>query len=220
MAFNVAINGFGRIGRQVFKAVIQGGFDDLFQVTAINVTRDVETVAHLLKYDSTYGHFDAEITTNDEGLVVNGKKIRVVSDRDPENLPWEELGIDVVIESTGAFNDANKARAHINAGANKVILTAPGTNEDLTLVLGVNEHSYDPANHHIISNASCTTNCLAPTAKVLLDNFGIQHGFMTTVHAYTADQVLQDNSHKDLRRARGAPQNIVPTTTGAARSVG
>ncbi|HEU0165105.1 MAG TPA: type I glyceraldehyde-3-phosphate dehydrogenase [Thermomicrobiales bacterium] len=217
MVYRVAINGFGRIGRQVFKAIEQGGFGELFEVVAINEFKP--DTAHLLRYDSTYGRFDAEIAENDAGLLVNGRQVHGVRERDPAKLPWAELGIDLVIESTGHFTDAEQAKGHIEAGAKKVIITAPATGEDLTVVLGVNQHSYDPDRHHIISNASCTTNCLAPVAKVVLDNFGIREGLMTTVHAYTSDQRLLDDPHHDLRRARAAGQNIVPTTTGAAQAV-
>ncbi|MCO5217691.1 MAG: type I glyceraldehyde-3-phosphate dehydrogenase [Thermomicrobiales bacterium] len=220
MVYQIGINGFGRIGRQVYKAIHEGGFGDLFEVTAINDLSDNGTLAHLLKYDSTYGTFDAEVSSDEEGIIVNGKKIRVFEERDPAKLPWGELGVDLVIESTGRFTDAAAARAHIDGGgAKKVIISAPAKGEDITIVLGVNEDKYDPATHHIISNASCTTNCLAPVAKVISDTFGIESGLVTTVHAYTGDQVLQDNIHKDLRRARGAAQNIVPTTTGAAKAV-
>jgi glyceraldehyde 3-phosphate dehydrogenase len=219
VTYKIGINGFGRIGRQVFKAIDQGGFSDLFEVVAVNDLTDNGTLAHLLKYDSTYGRYDAEISASDEGVLVNGRLLKVTAERDPANLPWEELGVELVVESTGRFTDATAARAHIDAGAKKVIISAPANNEDITIVLGVNETTYDPARHHIISNASCTTNCLAPVAKVVLDNFGIQQGMMTTVHSYTADQVLQDGPHEDVRRARGAAQNIVPTTSGAARAL-
>lgn len=220
MKYQIGINGFGRIGRQVFKAIHEGGFSDLFEVTAVNDLSDNETLAHLLKYDSTYGTFEAEIAADGDGITVDGKKIKVFEERDPGKLPWGELGIDLVVESTGRFTDAEAARAHIDgAGARKVIITAPAKGEDITICLGVNEEKYDPASHHIISNASCTTNCLAPAAKVISDTFGIERGMMTTVHAYTGDQVLQDNIHNDLRRARGAAQNIIPTTTGAAKAV-
>ncbi|HEU0165991.1 MAG TPA: type I glyceraldehyde-3-phosphate dehydrogenase, partial [Thermomicrobiales bacterium] len=219
MTFKVGINGFGRIGRQVFKAIDEGGFSDLFEVVAVNDLTDNKTLAHLLKYDSTYGQYRAEITHDDEAISVNGKSVKVLAEREPAKLPWKDLGVDLVIESTGRFTDADQAKAHIDAGARKVIISAPAKGEDITIVLGVNEESYDPASHHIISNASCTTNCLAPVAKVVLDNFGIKHGLMTTVHSYTADQVLQDAPHKDLRRARAATQNIIPTTTGAAKAV-
>ena len=219
MTYKIGVNGFGRIGRQVFKAIDQGGFSDLFEVVAVNDLTDNETLAHLLKYDSTYGRYDAEIAATDEGVTVNGRLLKVTAEKDPAALPWTELGVDLVIESTGHFTDAEAAHAHIDAGAKKVIISAPAKNEDITVVLGVNETAYDPAAHHIISNASCTTNCLAPVAKVVLETFGIQQGMMTTVHSYTADQVLQDGPHKDLRRARGAAQNIIPTTTGAAKSL-
>lgn len=219
MTYKIGINGFGRIGRQVFKAIDEGGFGDLFEVVAVNDLADNKALAHLLKYDSTYGRYAADISASDEGLTVNGKMIRVLEERDPTNLPWAELGVDLVIESTGRFTDAEQARAHIEAGAKKVIISAPAKGEDLTVVLGVNEEEYDPSIHNVISNASCTTNCLAPVAKVVLDNFGIVHGLMTTIHSYTADQVLVDGPHKDLRRARGAAQNIIPTTTGAAKAV-
>jgi len=219
MVYKIGINGFGRIGRQVFKAIDQGGFSDLFEVIAVNDLTDNATLAHLLKYDSTYGRYDAEISANEKGISVNGRMIEVLEEKDPGQLPWGDLGVDLVIESTGRFTDASEARAHIDAGARKVIISAPAKGEDLTIVLGVNEEMYDPAQHQIISNASCTTNCLAPVVKVVLDNFGIQQGMMTTVHSYTADQVLQDGPHSDLRRARGAAQNIVPTTTGAAKAL-
>jgi glyceraldehyde 3-phosphate dehydrogenase len=219
MTYKIGINGFGRIGRQVFKAIDEGGFGDLFEVVAVNDLADNKALAHLLKYDSTYGRYAADISASHEGLTVNGKMIKVLEERDPANLPWAELGVDLVIESTGRFTDAVQARAHIEAGAKKVIISAPANGEDLTVVLGVNEEEYDPSVHNIISNASCTTNCLAPVAKVVLDNFGIVHGLMTTIHSYTADQVLVDGPHKDLRRARGAAQNIIPTTTGAAKAV-
>ena len=219
MVYKIGINGFGRIGRQVFKAIDQGGFADLFEVVAVNDLTDNPTLAHLLKYDSTYGTYDAEISADDEGITVNGKKIKVLEEKEPANLPWGDLGVDLVIESTGRFTDADRARAHIQAGARKVVISAPAKGEDITVVLGVNEEKYDPAQHNIISNASCTTNCLAPVVKVILDEFGIESGMMTTVHSYTADQVLQDGPHKDLRRARGAAQNIIPTTTGAAKSL-
>jgi glyceraldehyde 3-phosphate dehydrogenase len=219
MVYKIGINGFGRIGRQIYKAVHQGGFGDLFEIVAVNDLSDNASLAHLLKYDSTYGRFDADITSDADGITVDGRKIKVLEEREPANLPWGDLGVDLVIESTGRFTEADKARAHIEAGAKKVIISAPAKGEDLTVVLGVNEEAYDPANHHILSNASCTTNCLAPVAKVVLDEFGITHGLVTTVHSYTADQVLVDGLHKDLRRARGAAQNIIPTTTGAAKAV-
>ncbi|MGC4190314.1 MAG: type I glyceraldehyde-3-phosphate dehydrogenase [Thermomicrobiales bacterium] len=219
MVYKVGINGFGRIGRQVFKAVDEGGFSDLFEIVAVNDLTDNKTLAHLLKYDSTYGQFDGDVSYDDDGLIVKGKHIRVLEERDPAALPWGELGVELVIESTGRFTDADKARAHIDAGAKKVIISAPAKGEDLTIVLGVNEEAYDPAVHTIISNASCTTNCLAPAAKVVHTTFGIESAMMTTIHSYTADQVLQDGPHKDLRRARGAAQNIIPTTSGAAKAM-
>ncbi len=220
MTYQIGINGFGRIGRQVFKAIHEGGFGDLFEVAAVNDLADNHTLAHLLKYDSTYGIFDAEITADEDGITVDGKKIRVFEERDPGKLPWGEMGVELVVESTGRFTDAEAARAHIDGGgAKKVMITAPAKGEDITICMGVNESQYDPATHHIVSNASCTTNCLAPVAKVISDTFGIERGMMTTVHSYTGDQVLQDNIHRDLRRARGAAQNIIPTTTGAAKAV-
>jgi glyceraldehyde 3-phosphate dehydrogenase len=219
MTYKIGINGFGRIGRQVYKAVDQGGFGDLFEIVAVNDLTENETLAHLLKYDSTYGTYGAEVAADGEGLTVNGKFVKVFEEKEPGNLPWGDLGVDLVIESTGRFTDAAKARAHIDAGAKKVIISAPAKGEDVTVVLGVNEATYDPASHHIISNASCTTNCLAPVVKVVLDTFGIVSGMMTTVHSYTQDQVLQDGPHKDLRRARAAAENIVPTTTGAAKAM-
>ena len=219
MVYKVGINGFGRIGRQVFKAVHEGGFSDLFEIVAVNDLTDNKTLAHLLKYDSTYGTFDGDVSYDEDGIIVNGKTVKVLEERDPAALPWGELGVDLVIESTGRFTDAEKARAHITAGAKKVIISAPAKGEDLTIVLGVNEDAYDPALHTIISNASCTTNCLAPAAKVVHDTFGIESAMMTTIHSYTADQVLQDGPHKDLRRARGAAQNIIPTTSGAAKAM-
>lgn len=219
MTYKIGINGFGRIGRQVFKAIEEGGFTDLFEVVALNDLTDNTTSAHLLKYDSTYGIWDADISADTDGISVNGRFIRVFEERKPAKIPWGEVGVDLVVESTGRFTDAEQARAHFEGGAKKVVISAPARNEDATIVLGVNEETYDPAAHNIISNASCTTNCLAPVAKVVLDTFGIQYGMMTTVHSYTADQVLQDGTHKDLRRARGAAQNIVPTSTGAARAL-
>ena len=219
MTYKVGINGFGRIGRQIYKAVHQGGFGDLFEIVAVNDLSDNNQLAHLLKYDSTYGPMQADVSADEEGITVDGKKIAVFEEREPGNLPWKDLGVDVVIESTGRFTEASQAKAHIDAGARKVIISAPAKGEDITIVLGVNEEAYDPANHHIISNASCTTNCLAPVARVVLENFGITTGMMTTVHSYTADQVLVDGLHKDARRARGAAQNIIPTTTGAARAL-
>jgi glyceraldehyde 3-phosphate dehydrogenase len=225
MAVKVGINGFGRIGRQVFKAIMERHGDEL-EVVAVNDLMPVDTNAFLLEWDSSYGHFDADIKVVDGDLVVNGKHVKVVSERDPGNLPWGELGVDIVVESTGVFRDkfgANGkpgAEDHITrAGAKKVIISAPAKNEDITIVLGVNDEKYDPAKHHVISNASCTTNCLAPAAKVVHDNFTIKRGLMTTIHSYTNDQVILDFGHKDLRRARAAAMNIIPTTTGAAKAV-
>jgi glyceraldehyde 3-phosphate dehydrogenase len=214
----VGINGFGRIGRQVYKAIYEEYGDDL-QVVAANDLMDAETAAHLLKYDSTYGPFDADIRTDNGNIMVGDQALALSAERDPAKLQWGELGVDIVIESTGFFTDAEKARAHLDAGAKKVIISAPAKNEDITIVLGVNDDQYDPNVHNIISNASCTTNCLAPVAKVLHQYFGIGHALMTTVHAYTGDQNLLDGPHRDLRRARSAAQSIVPTTTGAARAV-
>jgi len=219
MTYKIGINGFGRIGRQVFKAIEQGGFTDLFEVVAVNDLTDNTTSAHLLKHDSTYGGWDADVSASADGIKVNDRFIKVFEEKEPAKIPWGEMGVSLVVESTGRFTDGEQAKAHIEAGARKVVISAPGKNEDVTIVLGVNDESYDPATHHVISNASCTTNCLAPVAKVVLDTFGIRHGLMTTVHSYTADQVLQDGPHRDLRRARGAPQNIIPTSTGAARAL-
>lgn len=218
MTVRIAINGFGRIGRTFFRAAQTEGVG--FEIVAINDLTDVETLAHLLKYDSIMGRFNAEVEVKEGALVVDGKEIKILAERDPQNLPWKDLGVDVVLESTGFFTEGSKAKAHIEAGAKKVILSAPGKNIDGTFVMGVNDDQYDAANHHIVSNASCTTNCLAPMAKVLNDAFGIKQGLMTTIHAYTADQRLQDAPHRDLRRARAAAVNMVPTSTGAAAAVG
>lgn len=218
MTVRVAINGFGRIGRTFFRAAQTEGVG--FEIVAINDLTDVKTLAHLLKYDSIMGRFNAEVEVKEGALVVDGKEIKILAERDPQNLPWKDLGVDVVLESTGFFTEGSKAKAHIEAGAKKVILSAPGKNIDGTFVMGVNDDQYDAANHHIVSNASCTTNCLAPMAKVLSDAFGIKQGLMTTIHAYTADQRLQDAPHRDLRRARAAAVNMVPTSTGAAAAVG
>ncbi len=220
MVYRVGINGFGRIGRNVYKAIETGGFGDLFEVVAVNDLASPDSLAHLLKYDSTYGRYDADVASSGDSITVNGASVRVLAEKAPEDLPWRDLSVDLVIESTGRFTDAPKAKGHITAGAKKVIITAPAKGEDITLVLGVNETAYDAGVHDIISNASCTTNCLAPVARVLLREFGITRAQMTTIHSYTADQVLVDGPHKDLRRARGAAQNIIPTTTGAARAVG
>ncbi|RKT78133.1 glyceraldehyde 3-phosphate dehydrogenase [Terracoccus luteus] len=217
MTVRVGINGFGRIGRNFFRAVVASGAD--IEVVATNDLMDNKTLAHLLKYDSILGRFPGEVTYDDTSIVVDGKAIRVFEERDPANIDWTGVGADVVVESTGFFTDAQKAKAHIDGGAKKVIISAPAKNEDITIVMGVNDSLYDPAQHTIISNASCTTNCLAPMAKVLNDEFGIVKGLMTTIHAYTQDQNLQDAPHKDLRRARAAALNIVPTTTGAAKAV-
>ncbi|WP_038039081.1 type I glyceraldehyde-3-phosphate dehydrogenase [Thermorudis peleae] len=218
MAVRVGINGFGRIGRQVLKVLLDI-YDEDFEVVAINDITTPDVLAHLLKYDSTYGIYDRDVEVTENGLDIDGMTIRVLSERDPANLPWRDLGVELVIESTGLFTDAAKARAHLDAGAKKVIITAPAKNEDITIVIGVNHEQYDPERHHIVSNASCTTNALAPVAKVLHERFGIVRGIMTTVHAYTSDQRLLDAPHRDLRRARAAGLNIVPTTTGAARAV-
>ncbi len=223
MAAKVGINGFGRIGRQVLKAILEYHPDQL-EVVAINDLYPAETNAHLFKYDSNYGKFPGTVEVVDGDLVVNGHRIKVFAERDPRNLPWKDLGVDIVIEATGVFRDADAdpgARSHItHGGAKKVIITAPAKNEDLTVVLGVNFHMYDPAKHHVVSNASCTTNCLAPVAKVIHEHFGIVRGLMTTVHAYTNDQRILDLAHRDLRRARAAAINMIPTTTGAAKALG
>ncbi len=217
MATRIGINGFGRIGRQVFKAILDRHPGTL-EVVAINDLTDTETNAHLLKYDSTYGRFPYSVEAKDSALVVNGKTVRVFAERDPGKIPWSSVGADIVIESTGIFTDAVKAKAHTLGGAKKVIISAPAQNEDITVVLGVNETEYDPAKHMVISNASCTTNCIAPVVKVLHSNFGVVKGLMNTIHSYTNDQVLLDTAHKDLRRARSAAQSIIPTTTGAAKA--
>lgn len=214
----IGINGFGRIGRNFLRAALSQ--NSALEIVAVNDLSDPAGLAHLLKYDSITGRLNAVVTVEGDSIIVNGKTIKVLAERDPANLPWKQLGVDIVIESTGIFTDAEKAKKHIEAGAKKVIISAPATNEDATFVIGVNEHLYDPTKHHIISNASCTTNCLAPLAKVFNDKFGIVNGLMTTVHAYTADQNLQDGPHKDLRRARAAALNIVPSTTGAAKAIG
>ncbi len=219
MVYQIGINGFGRIGRQTFKAMHQGPFGDLFEVVAVNDLAPPETLSTLLTYDSTYGRFDAEIAAKDKALTVNGREIAVYAEKQPRRIPWKTQSIDVVVESTGLFTDADQAQGHIKAGARKVVISAPAKNEDVAIVLGVNDSAYDPEKHAIVSNASCTTNCLAPVAKVLLDNFGIRRGMMTTVHSYTNDQVVLDGPHKDPRRARAAAQNIIPTSTGAAKAV-
>jgi len=218
MTTRIGINGFGRIGRQSFKAIFEHYPKDL-EVVAVNDLTDTKTNAHLLKYDSTYGHFPGEIEATADSIIVNGHSLKVISQKDPAQIPWGDMGIDLVIESTGLFTDAEKAAAHLRGGAQKVIITAPAKGEDITIVLGVNENMYDPAKHRIISNASCTTNCLAPAAKVLNDAFGIERGLMNTIHSYTNDQRILDQVHKDLRRARTAGSNIIPTTTGAAKAL-
>ncbi len=218
MALRIGINGFGRIGRQSMKAILERYPRDI-EVVAINDLTDTKTNAHLLKYDSTYGRFPGEVEATPEALIVNGHSIKVISQRDPAQIPWGDLGVQLVIESTGFFTDADKASAHLRGGAKKVIISAPAKGEDLTIVLGVNDNMYDPSKHNIISNASCTTNCLAPTAKVLNDSFGIEYGLMNTIHSYTNDQRILDQVHSDLRRARSAGANIIPTTSGAARAL-
>jgi glyceraldehyde 3-phosphate dehydrogenase len=218
VTIRVGINGFGRIGRNFFRAALASGAD--IELVGVNDLTDNATLAHLLKYDSILGRLGVEVKATADEIAVGGKSFKALAERDPANLPWKELGADVVIESTGFFTDANKARTHVENGAKKVIISAPAKNEDITVVMGVNHQSYDPAAHTIISNASCTTNCLAPMAKVLNESVGIKQGLMTTIHAYTQDQNLQDGPHKDLRRARAAALNIVPTSTGAAKAIG
>ena len=218
MTTKIGINGFGRIGRITLRAINQYHSGDL-EVVAINDLTDTKTNAHLLKWDSTYGRYSGRVEATEDAIIVEGKEIKVLSERDPGNIPWQDYGVDIVIESTGLFTDATKAAAHLQGGVKKVLISAPARNEDVTIVLGVNEDRYVPAQHNVISNASCTTNCIAPVVKVLHQSFGISKGLMTTIHAYTNDQRLQDMFHKDLRRARAAAQNIVPTTTGAARAV-
>lgn len=217
MAIRIGVNGFGRIGRNMLRAAV--GRSD-FEVVAVNDLTDASTLAHLLKYDSVHGHFPGTVTAGEGEIVVGGKSIKVLSARNPAELPWKELGVDIVIEATGHFTKRDKAAAHLEAGARKVIISAPATGADLTLCYGVNHESYDPKNHHVISNASCTTNCLAPVAKVLHESFGFRRGMMTTIHSYTNDQRILDLPHDDLRRARAAALSMIPTTTGAARAVG
>ncbi len=219
MQTRIAINGFGRIGRLVLRTVLERHKKEL-AVVAINDMADLKTNAHLFRYDSTYGIFPGTVEVGEGVIRIDGQNIAVLNERDPARLPWKKLGVEIAIESTGAFTDAAQVRAHLDAGAKKAIVTAPATNEDLTVVLGVNDSQYDPKKHHIVSNASCTTNCLAPVAKVLHENFGIERGLMTTTHAYTNDQRILDLMHKDLRRARAAAMNIVPTSTGAAKAIG
>ncbi|GLY10234.1 glyceraldehyde-3-phosphate dehydrogenase [Pseudobacillus badius] len=216
MKAKVAINGFGRIGRMVFRKAI---LEDKFDIVAVNASYPAETLAHLIKYDTNHGKFDGDVQIEENALIVNGKRVQLVNNRDPRELPWKELGIEIVIEATGKFNAREKAALHLEAGAQKVVLTAPGKNEDVTIVMGVNQDDLDIEKHEVISNASCTTNCLAPVAKVLNDTFGIENGLMTTVHAYTNDQNNIDNPHKDLRRARACAQSIIPTSTGAAKAL-
>lgn len=216
MTVSIAINGFGRIGRMVFRqAILQ---DDL-NIVAINASYPAETLAHLIKYDTNHGKFDGDVQFEEKALIINGKRVELISERDPLNLPWKEMNVDIVIEATGKFNAREKAALHLEAGAKKVILTAPGKNEDVTIVMGVNDEKLDLTKHDVISNASCTTNCLAPVAKVLNDTFGIDNGLMTTVHSYTNDQKNIDNPHKDLRRARACAASIIPTSTGAAKAL-
>ncbi|GIV08314.1 MAG: glyceraldehyde-3-phosphate dehydrogenase [Fimbriimonadales bacterium] len=218
MPIRIGINGFGRIGRMTLRA-IRKHYPNDFDVVAINDLTDAHSNAHLFKYDTTYGTYPGEVKAEEHAIVIDGDRIRVFAEKDPTNIPWGDVGADIVIESTGVFTDGQKAAAHLTGGAKKVIITAPATNEDVTIVLGVNHETYNPGQHHVISNASCTTNCLAPVSKVLHDNFGIEHGIMTTVHAYTNDQRIQDQVHKDLRRARAAAANIIPTSTGAAKAI-
>ncbi len=217
MGVRVGINGFGRIGRSFFRAC--RGYDEI-EIVAVNDLTDSEHIAHLLKYDSVHGKYPGTVEAKEESIVVDGKEIKVFSEEDPSSIPWGDLGVDIVVESTGVFRSREKASLHLKAGAKKVIISAPAKNPDVTLVLGVNEDSYDPSQHTVISNASCTTNCLAPVVKVLSDAFGVERGYMVTVHAYTNDQRLLDLPHKDMRRARSAAINIVPTTTGAAKAIG
>ncbi len=217
MTVKVGINGFGRIGRLVYRACAA---DPAIEVVAVNDLTDAKTLAHLLKWDSVHGRFGGEVKAVEDGFSVDGSFVKVLSERDPANLPWGALGVDIVVESTGFFTDATKAKAHLDAGASKVVISAPASNEDITIVLGVNHEEYDGSKHHIVSNASCTTNCLAPFAKVLRDEFGLVRGFMNTIHSYTNDQVTLDAPHKDLRRARTAAASIIPTSTGAAKAIG
>ena len=218
MAAKIGINGFGRIGRLALKAISQH-YSDKLEVAVVNDLTDAKTNAHLLKYDSTYGIYPGKVEAKDDAIVVDGRETKVIAERDPGKIPWKDYGVEVVIESTGLFTDATKAAAHFQGGAKKIIISAPAKNEDITIVLGVNEDKYDPKKHNIISNASCTTNCIAPVVKVLNDNFGLTKGLLSTIHSYTNDQRLLDMYHRDLRRARAAAINIVPTTTGAAKAV-
>jgi glyceraldehyde 3-phosphate dehydrogenase len=218
MAMKVGLSGFGRIGRDFLRAYFEGGVEE-FDLVAINASGDLKDLAHLFKYDTMYGKFDGTVEVEEDGFVINGKKVKVVAHRDPLEIPWKELGVELVVDSTGAFRDREGLSKHIEAGAKKVIVTAPAKGEDITIVLGVNDELYDAEKHNIISNASCTTNCLAPVAKVISEKLGVKKGLMTTIHAYTNDQQILDKRHKDLRRARAAAANIVPTTTGAAKAV-
>jgi len=218
MAIRIGINGFGRIGRMTLRA-IRKHYPNDFDVVAINDLTDAHSNAHLFKYDTTYGTYPGEVSAEENAIVIDGDRIRVFAEKDPAAIPWGDVGADIVIESTGVFTDGHKAAAHLRGGAKKVIITAPAANEDITIVMGVNHEAYNPSQHHVISNASCTTNCLAPVSKVLHETFGIEHGIMTTVHAYTNDQRIQDQVHKDLRRARAAAANIIPTSTGAAKAI-
>ncbi len=219
MTKRVGINGFGRIGRQILRTALEQGVADL-EFVAVNDLTDTRTLAHLLKYDSVHGTFDKSVGAAGDGIHVDGEPIHVLAEKDPAKLPWKSLGVDLVVEATGRFTDASQARKHIDAGARKVVITAPGKGEDITIVMGVNSDKYDPARHHIVSNASCTTNCLVPMVKVIRDAFGFKHGSMTTIHSYTNDQHLLDLPHKDLRRARAAAMSMIPTTTGAAKATG
>lgn len=218
MSMKVGLSGFGRIGRDVLRAYAENNVSE-FEIVALNASGNLNDLAHLFKYDTMYGKFNGTIEVVEEGFMINNKLIKVVAHRDPLEIPWKELGVELVIDSTGAFKDREGLSKHITAGAKKVIITAPAKDEDITIVLGVNDEKYDPANHHIISNASCTTNCLAPLSKVILEKFGINKGLMTTIHAYTNDQQILDKRHSDLRRARAGAENIIPTTTGAAKAV-
>ncbi len=216
MSIRIGINGFGRIGRNVFRALRKSAKD--IEVAAVNDLTDPATLAHLLKYDSIYGRYNGSVTVDGTTMTVDGKSMKVLAERDPSNLPWKDLNVDIVLESTGLFTQRDKAAQHLKAGAQKVIISAPAKQEDITIVMGINHNDYDPAKHHVLSNASCTTNCLVPVVRVLIDNFGFQRGFMTTVHSYTNDQRLLDFPHKDLRRARAAALSMIPTSTGAARA--
>ena len=218
MATKIGINGFGRVGRQVLRIISERG-DEKLEVAVVNDLTDTKTSAHLLKYDSSYGLYQGKVEATEDSIVVDGKRVRILAERDPSKIAWRDYGVEIVIESTGLFTDATKAAAHLEGGAKKVIISAPAKNEDITIVLGVNEEQYDPAKHRIISNASCTTNCIAPVVKVLHQSFGVSRGLMTTIHAYTNDQRLLDQFHRDLRRARAAAVSLIPTTTGAARAV-